>query len=482
MLTLCRRSLTPVLAIALLGGQGGCARNPVTGNLQLALISEAQEIQMGQQAAQEVQATMGLVDDAQLQAYVNDIGQRLAANSERPNIPWSFAVVDDPTPNAFALPGGPIFVTRGMMNLMSTEAQLASVLGHEIGHVTARHHVTSMSRQQLAQLGLGIGGMIVPQVQQLGSLAGAGLQLLFLSHGRDAERQADDLGFQYSLAQGFDVREMAVVFTSLQRLGDEGQRSAVPSWLMTHPAPGDRVAATEARLATMPAPASALRIGRQPYLDQLQGLIYGENPRNGYFRNNLFLHPDMRFQLTFPDQWQTQNLSQAVMAMSPQQNAIIQLTLAQGSTPEAAAQQFLGQQGLVVGQTGRQPVNGLPAAAATFQAQTEQGVIQGLVVFVAHAGQVFQLLAYSPANAYASYDPVFQQALRSFAPVSDPQVLNVRPNTISVVRTTESMTLAQFNQRYPSAVDLEELAVMNQLSGGGDVIPAGSLIKRVVQG
>ncbi len=481
MSSLSRRSFLTCCVVATLAAQSGCARNPVTGALQLALISEAQEVQMGQQAAQEVRATMGLVDDAGLQAYVDGIGQRLAANSERPNLPWSFEVVDDPTPNAFALPGGPIFITRGMLSLMSTEAQLASVLGHEVGHVTARHHVTSMSRQQLAQLGLGIGGMIVPQVQQLGSLAGAGLQLLFLSHGRDAERQADDLGFQYSLAQGFDVREMALVFASLQRLGDEGQRSAVPSWLMTHPAPADRVTAVEARLATMPAPAASLRIGRQPYLDQLEGLIHGENPRNGYFRSNLFLHPDMRFQLTFPEQWQTQNLTQAVLAMSPQQDAIIQLTLSQASSPDAAAQQFFSQQGLIVGQTSRQAVNGLNAASGTFQAQTEQGVVQGLIVFVSHGGQVFQLLGYSPANRYAQYDRIFQQALRSFATVSDPQVLNVRPSRLSIVRTTESMTLNQFNQRYPSTVTIEELAVMNQLSGGSDLIPAGSLIKRVIQ-
>lgn len=469
------------MAFAIMGAQG-CARNPVTGGLQLALISEAQEIQMGLEAAEEVKATMGLVDDPELQAYVNQIGQRLAAISQRPNLPWSFAVVDDPTPNAFALPGGPIFVTRGMMNLMSTEAQLASVLGHEIGHVTARHHVTSISRQQIAQLGLGIGGLIIPQVQQLGSLAGAGLQLLFLSHGRDAERQADDLGFQYALAQGFDVREMGIVFQSLQRLGDENQQSAVPSWLMTHPAPADRVAAVEARLAAMPTPASALRIGRQPYLEQLDGLVYGENPRNGFFRNNQFLHPDLRFQITFPGQWQTQNLSQAVMAMSPQQNAIIQLTLAQGSSPEAAAQQFFNQQGLAVGQTGRQTINGLSAVLGSFQAQTEQGVLQGLVMFVSHGGQVYQLLGYTPANAYASYDQAFQQAFRSFAPVTDPQLLNVQPNRVSIVRTTETMTLTQFNQRYPSAIDLNELAVLNQLSGGSEVIPAGAMIKRVPRG
>src|SRR5690606_14611073 len=130
-------------------------------------------------------------------------------------------VVDDPTPNAFALPGGFIYVTRGLMALMSTEAQLATVLGHEVAHVTARHHVTTMSRAQLAQIGLGVGGILFPDLQGVGALAGAGLQLVFLSYSRDAERQSDELGFRYALENGYDVREMSQVFASLQRLGDD---------------------------------------------------------------------------------------------------------------------------------------------------------------------------------------------------------------------------------------------------------------------
>lgn len=437
---------------------------------------------MGQQGAQEVATSMGLVEDPALQQYVNDIGQRLAANSERPQLPWFFAVVDDPTPNAFALPGGPIFITRGMVNLMGTEAQLASVLGHEVAHVTARHHVTRMSRTQLAQIGLGIGGLIVPQLQQFGGVAGAGLQLLFLSHGRDAERQADELGFGYSLAQGFDVREMALVFESLNRLGDDQRQSAVPSWLMTHPAPADRVIAVEARLAEMAPPAAQLRIGRQAYLDRLDGLVYGVNPRNGYFRDNLFLHPELRFQITFPPQWQTQNLSQSVMAMSPQQNAAIQLTLASDASPETAAQRFLSQQGIQRGQTSRQTINGLPAVSATFRAQTEQQILQGLVLFVAHGGRVYQLLGFSPVNDFGSYDRVFQQSLGSFASVTDPQVLGVQPNRVDIVRTTEAMTLAQFQQRFPSVVDIAELAILNQVGGPDTLLPGGTLMKRVVAG
>ena len=152
---------------------------------------------MGRQAAQQVAQTLGFIEDDGLQALVQQVGARLAADSERPSLPWEFHVVDDPTPNAFALPGGFIYVTRGMVTLMTSEAQLASVLGHEIGHVTARHSVAQISQQQLAQIGLGLGSIFSPAVQQLSSALGAGLQLLFLRHGRDDERQADELGFRY---------------------------------------------------------------------------------------------------------------------------------------------------------------------------------------------------------------------------------------------------------------------------------------------
>src|SRR5690606_11933024 len=154
------------------------------------------------------ESQMGLVEDQALQDYVHAVGSKMALASERPDLPWQFRVVDDPTPNAFAAPGGFIYVTRGMLALMDSEAELASVLGHEIGHVTARHSVTMLSRQQLAQLGLGLGLILSPEIAQLSELASAGLSLLFMSYGRDAERQADDLGFGYALAQGYDVTQM----------------------------------------------------------------------------------------------------------------------------------------------------------------------------------------------------------------------------------------------------------------------------------
>lgn len=470
-------------AAAAIGGISGCARNPVTGKTELALISEQQEIQMGQQAAQEVAQTIGLVDDQALQDYVQRIGVSMASKSERPNLPWTFRVVDDPTPNAFALPGGFIFVTRGLMNLMTDEAQLATVVGHEIGHVTARHTVQQLSQQQLAQLGLGIGMILVPQLQQFGQLLGSGLSLLFLKYSRDDERQADQLGFRYALSAHYDPRGMVQTFRTLERVEQASGQSPLPSWASSHPLTPERIQTAEQRLASLQnVNFDTLTVDRAQYLSQLDGLVYGDDPRQGFFQNGVFYHPQLRFHIAFPRGWKTQNTPQAVVAVSPQQDAAIQLTLASQAGASQAAQAFFSQQGLQAGQVGQQSVNGLPAVVGTFQAQTDQGVVQGLAVFLDYGGHTYQLLGYSPAQSYGAYDAAFRQSIGSFGPESNPQVLSVQPNRVQIVRTTQAMTLAQFNQRYPSVIGLDELAIINQLPDANSTIPAGTGVKRVVKG
>jgi predicted Zn-dependent protease len=467
------------------GGAAACAVNPVTGRTQLSLVSEAQEIQLGQQSAQQVSREIGLVADSSLQQYVQRIGGQLAAASERPNLPWTFRVVDDPTPNAFALPGGYIFVTRGMLNLMTSEAELASVLGHEIGHVTAKHQVTMISRSQLAQLGVGLGSVLLPQLQNLGGLANAGLQLLFLRYSRDAERQADLLGFRYALGQRYDVREMADVFATLQRVTEADRartgRSPLPSYMMSHPSEPARIADVERRAAEVPA-GTATRVEGAAYLQRLNGMVYGENPRQGYFQGSLFLHPDLRFRMAFPQGWQTQNLTQAVTGVSPQQNAIVQLTLAEQSrSAQEAANRFFSQQGVQAGQGGRTTVSGLPAVVVYFQAQTQQGIVGGVVAFIEHGGNVYQLLGYTPAQLFGSYEGVFRQVIASFGPENSAAVVNVRPNRVSIVRVPQAMTLAEFQRRYPSTIPIEELAIINQVQGAQSTLPSGAMVKRVVR-
>lgn len=474
-----RTRSVPLLAMALF--VAGCAVNPVTGQRQLALISEAQEIQMGRQVAEDAARQMGLVADPALQAYVERLGLAMARQSERPELPWSFQVVDDPTPNAFAAPGGFIFITRGLLSLMRNEAELMSVLGHEIGHVTARHSVTMISRAQLAQIGLGIGAVLSPTIARLGDVAGAGLSLLFLSYGRDAERQADDLGFRYMLEQGYDARQMVNVFASLQRAGEASERSAVPAWLSTHPYPEERIRRIQQHLAELGQPLDQTRVGTVDYMTRIEGMVYGENPRNGFFRAHEFLHPDLRFRIDFPQGWQTRNMSQAVLAGSPQQDALIQLTLATG-TPDQASSAFFGQQGIAASQVSRQTINNLPAVTGYFQAQTQQGQLAGFATFISVENRTYQILAYTPAQLLGRYDAAFRANSASFARLTDPQALAVQPDRITVVNPPQAMTLAEFNQRYPSRIPIEELALINQLAGPTATVPATYRMKRVIAG
>jgi len=467
--------LAPVVA--------ACATNPVTGKSELSLVSEQQEIQMGQQGAQQVAQEVGLVKDQALQNYLQTVGSGIASKSERPNLPWTFRAVDDPSPNAFALPGGYVFVTRGLLDLMNNEAELASVLGHEIGHVTARHSVHQMSEQQLAQLALGVGAILSPTVAQLGGAASQGLGLLFLKYSRDDERQADDLGFRYALNQGYDVRYMDDVFRSLQRLGEASKESPLPSWLATHPGEAERIQTIDSKLAQLqPAQLANTKVNAQQYLQRVNGLVYGADPRNGFFQGNTFYHPDLRFQISLPSGWQGQNLSQAVIAVSPQQDGIIQLTIAQGNSPEAAARAFLSQKGIQAGQASQQTVNGVPAVASTFQAQTEQGVIQGLAAFFTYNGATYQVIGYAPAQRFGAYESAFRQSLGSFAPVTDSRVLNVQPKKLNVVSLPQQMTLAEFAQRNPSTIPLAELAIVNQVEDPNKALPAGTPVKQVTGG
>src|SRR5439155_3624037 len=245
--------------------------------------------------------------DSALQAYVRGIGLRLARGTERPNLPWSFDVVDDPAVNAFALPGGFIFVTRGILTHMTDEAQLATVLGHEIGHVTARHSVRQMSRAQIAQLGLGIGSLLSEDIARLSGLASSGLGLLFLKYGRDMETQADDLGFRYALADGYDVRAMRSMFEMLQRVSRMGGSGRLPQWLASHPDPENRMAKTDQRLAAVTRDLSQATLNREAFLRRLDGVVYGEDPRQGYFEGSRFNHPDLQFRIDFPAGWKTEN-------------------------------------------------------------------------------------------------------------------------------------------------------------------------------
>jgi len=478
-----RTRLVAILIPTLLAGglAAGCARNPVTGKSELSLVSEDQEIEMGRQSAAEVEQSIGFVDNAQLQSYVAGIGQRMSAQSERPNLPWEFHVVNDAAVNAFALPGGFIYVTRGLLGAINDEAELASVLGHEIGHVTARHSVQQISKAQLAQIGLGVGSILSPDLAQLAGLASQGLGVLFLKYGRDAENQADQLGFRYALQQRYDVREMGNVFVTLARTSEASGAGRLPEWLSTHPDPENRVQHVQAMLDTTPLPPNLVQNGEK-YLQSIQGMVYGDDPRQGFFEGNVFYHPEMRFQVTFPQGWKTQNLPSAVVAASEAQDAIVQLGLAGDESPGAAAQKFLSQEGVQGGRSSNESINGNQAATSYFKAQTEQGAVEGVVSFISYGGHTYGIMGYTKEGGLQQYDRVFQETIRSFGPLQNQAALSVQPARLEVIRVDSPITLEEFNRQHPSSISIEELAIINELESPSATIPAGRYVKRVVGG
>jgi predicted Zn-dependent protease len=467
-----------VVAGALAVLVGSCATNPVTGKREFTLVSEGQEVEMGKGAAEEVAQTIGLYDNAATQSYVERLGKSLAAQSERPELPWTFRVVDDPVVNAFALPGGFIFITRGLMAHMNSEAQLVSVLGHEIGHVTAKHSVQQISRAQAAQVLL-IGGMLASDtVAALGDVGLAGLSVLFLKYGRDAERQADDLGFKYSVNQGYDVRSMPGVFATLKRVSESAGAERLPNWLSTHPSPDERIERIQQKIAQQNPPQG--KDEQQAYLAMTDGLTYGANPRQGFFDNGVFKHPDMRFQVTMPSGWKATNLSQAVVAEASGGTAAFQLTMAKEASPGQALEKFAANQAVSAVEKVDVPVHGLQASSARFQAKTEGGQLAGLVTFVSHQGKTFQLMGLAPAAGFAAQEATFKQVQGSFGPLTDQAALSVQPARVKLVSAPSSMTLAELVSKQGSGLSAEKVAILNQMDPATR-LQAGQKVK-IVQG
>lgn len=462
-----------------------CARNPVTGKRQVALISEDQEIAMGKEADPQIIAEYGLYEDANLQSFINQKGKEMAAISHRPNLDYQFRIVDSDILNAFAVPGGYVYFTRGIMAHFNNEAEFAGVLGHEIGHITARHSVSQQSRQILGQIGL-IGAMVVkPELAQFGEAASQGLGLLFLKYGRDAERQSDDLGVEYSSKIGYDAQQMAGFFTTLQRQGEQTGAAELPTFLSTHPNPGDRnvdvaKAATEwkQKLGLTNA-----KVNRDEYLRRIEGIVYGEDPRQGYLENNVFYHPELRFQFNIPANWNYQNTPQRVNFAPKDGRALMFMTLAQGSSLQQAANTAM--QGYQLQVTGSRDVsvNGLPALAVEARQQQQQqgAVINTLSYFIQYGGNIYHIIGVTSQADYPAYANTFNSVMQSFRQLTDQAKINKKPERVRIKTVAQTATLQQVLRSFNMPDNrLEELAILNGMRLT-DQVQKGTLIKVVGQ-
>ncbi len=458
-----------------------CAVNPVTGKRELSLISEGQEIEMGKQTDAEVIAQFGLYDNPALAAYVSRLGLTLAAKTQRPGLPYRFAVLDSPVVNAFAVPGGSVYVTRGILALMSSEAELAAVLGHELGHVSARHSVRRMSEQMLAQIGLVAGSVISKDFARYAGLAGAGIQVLFLKYSRDDERQADGLGVDYSRLAGYDPADMAVTFTALEKMGDLSGGRSLPGFLSTHPLSSERIRNVQAMLKP-----EDQTLDRKPeaYLRAVENVVYGDDPRQGYVEGSAFYHPGLRFEFAVPSGWKVDNTPARVTLVSSDQSGglILQAEKSTDNLEDYArkkAAEISGSGGQLQGEK-RTMINGLSCIEQAFTlTQENQAPVRMRWSYLRKGEFFYVFLAMSSEEGFQKYEADFRRVVGSFRELTSASFINRAPKRLALVKANGSDSLqAIFKRAGLAEAAWPPFAVMNGLDLGA-VPPAGKLVKIV---
>jgi predicted Zn-dependent protease len=457
-----------------------CARNPVTGRQELMLVSESDELKLGEQTDAEIVQEHGVYRDPQVTSYLNGICQRLGRLSHRPDLNYQLRVLDVAVVNAFAAPGGYVYFTRGILATLDNEAELAGIMGHEIGHIAARHSAQQLSRAQLAQIGVAV-AEVVPGLSGLAQL-GAGM--LFLRFSRDHEREADRLGVDYSTKAGYDATQMAVFFETLERMNPGSDRSGLPSWFSTHPSPEDRVQAVRRRAMDLQVSLNLQRprIGRQGYLKTIDGLIFGEDPRQGYVAGGMFFHPDLRFQFPVPSGWKVNNTPMQVLMVSEAQDAIILFSVAGGASPKEAAKKFVAQTRASVIRADGLDVSGLSAERLVSDLRADQGTLRVLSYFIRKEKTVYVFQGVTAPNSFQKYQGLFDNTMRQFRELTDPRRIGVQPDRLRVRAAGRADTLENTLRSLGVA---EKRVKENVLLNGGvpnQRIPADTLLKVVEEG
>src|SRR5678816_3876036 len=454
------------LALVALVAVFACATNPATGKRQFNLMSEAQEISAGQEADAQVKKEMGLYNDPNLQEYVSTIGLKLAQLSERPNLPWHYTVVDAPAINAFALPGGYIYITRGILPFLNDEAQLAGVLGHETGHVTARHAAQQYTRAVGGTVGLVALGIFVPGARPFGQLAEQGLGVLFLKYGRGDELQADQLGARYAARGNWDPAAVPEMLTTLGRLDEaSGQRRGVPNWLETHPEPLARVKEIQPTIQQLSAGRTDLVRNADAMLRAVDGIIYGENPDQGIVRGVSFIHPPLRFRIDFPNGWDVQNSPEQVVAKAAGADVYMlleQVRMPRGNGAENIAQAQMQNAGFRMLSGSRDQVNGLEAFIGLYQGSLEGlGNVRMRAAHIVHNGNVYLVAGFSAPNIFDPLDSAMLASIRSFKPLTAADAAAIHPNRHGNNTVSAGDTWQTADERAGGAIRPATVAGMN---------------------
>lgn len=482
-------NLTGLLALAVaLTPMMSCATNPATGRTQLILIGEDKEIQIGRDAVPEVKEEFGVYPDAALGDFLGATGRELAALTERPGLPYQFTLVDSPVVNAFALPGGPVFATRGLLAHANDQAELAGVVGHEIGHVVARHGAERISQSQLFSVTLGVLGALRPGVRRYSDLLGSGAQLILLGNSRAAEREADKLGVRYLARAGYDPLGMARFMGVLDRL-DRDRERALPAWLSTHPDPGNREEATRQQalplLERMRKKQKVPRTLGPEYLTRLKGLVFGDDPRQGFTRGTIFHHPGMAFRFEFPEGWKLENTQRLVAVTEagdqPRAQFILRLVSpqrSQGLTPQAYAERVEREEPGLKLQGQAMTQHGLAAWRGRAKVTQQDGSsFPLLVAWVAHRDRLFELVGAYDSRAGEELPGKLDRMIASLREEKEAAILGVKPVVLEMAQAKAGATLNEIcAARKDLGAPCKDVARINQL-GLQAPLPAGRTLK-----
>jgi predicted Zn-dependent protease len=433
---------------------------------------------------QAVQQFGGLYDDAELERYVASLGNLLVQTTPLAGQNFTFGVLDSPIVNAFSLPGGYVFVTRGLLALANSEAEAAGVIGHEIGHITAKHAAHRQTRSVIAQLGAGVLGALLGN-QAIGQALGAGAALYVQKYSRDQEFEADELGVAYMARAGFDPRAMGWFLGSMEMesrlenlLAGRPADEAGVSWLADHPSTPERVqrAVAEARDVTVRDP----MVARDIYLKKIDGILYGEDPAQGVVRDRVFLHPALRFRFEAPPGFHIVNGDRQVLAEGPNGAAIVfdrnpkpfrgtaLQYLTQGWAPDA---QLADAQGF--------EVNGLDAATARAKARTEAGAaVDARLVAIRDGDAYYRFLLVAPPGAGDLEEP-FRRTVMSFRRLSAREAAEIHAFRLRIVEVRPGDSIDGFVRRMATADHARErFLVLNALKGDEQLRP-GDKVKIV---
>ncbi len=481
--------LTALMAAALAGPLSGCATNPATGEKMMSFISPEEEARIGAREHRKLMPAFGgAINDAYLRRYVSSVGTLLARTSELPNLRFTFTVLDTDMINAFALPGGYVYITRGLLALANSEAEIAGVLAHEIGHVTARHAAQRHSRSVFAGIGAAAIGILTGS-GEIARLTGSGLGSYLSGYSRAQEFEADKLGIRYLKRAGFDPRAMAGFLGSLRahtrltaRLAGQSPGTVdQANFMSTHPRTQERVqrAAREAGGIQRPDPI----VGRDVYLRKIGGMIYGDTPEQGFVRGRDFLHPDMRFRFRVPRGFHMINQPRQVLAKGSG-GALIIFGAAGGAGNRSPYDYLVNvwARNLRLAELDRSPINGMPAASAAAQVRSRRGIHNLRLVTIRRGGRMYRFMFIGPRGSGQRLYDAYRETAYSFRGVSASEARSWRPYRIRIVRVRRGDTVARMARRM--AVDKlpkKHFRVINAL-GPGDRLTAGRRVKIVVLG